>query len=65
MKTTYRVTKGCCGCGTCVYECPSDAITLTVEGGAAIDPALCTGCGACYENCASEAIERVENTEEE
>jgi ferredoxin len=65
MKTIYRVTKGCCGCGTCVFECPAEAISLTVKDGATIDRERCTACGACYENCASEAIERIEAKEEE
>jgi ferredoxin len=60
MMTKYRVSKGCCGCGTCVYECPVHAIRMTVSGGAQIDENACTGCGACYDNCASEAIERIE-----
>ena len=59
----YRVSKGCCGCGTCVFECPEEAITMTVKGGAEIDEEACIGCGACYENCASEAIERIEKEE--
>jgi ferredoxin len=63
--TVYRISKGCCGCGTCVYECPVGAITMKVEGGAEIDEEACTGCGACYDNCASEAIERIENDNED
>ena len=63
MRVVYRVSKGCCGCGTCVYECPEDAISMRVEGGAVIDESKCTGCGRCADNCASEAIERVEITE--
>lgn len=63
--TKYRVSKGCCACGTCVYECPVQAITMKVIGGAEIDEEACTGCGACYDNCASEAIERIEDKEQE
>lgn len=65
MTVTYRVSKGCCACGTCVYECPVQAITMKVTGGAQIDEDACTGCGACYDNCASEAIERIEHNERE
>jgi ferredoxin len=55
----YRVSKGCTYCGTCIYECPVDAIELT-DAGAVIDEGTCIGCGACYDNCASEAIEAYE-----
>ena len=65
MRIIYRVSRGCCACGTCMYECPVEAITMTVAGGAEIDQDACTGCGACYDNCASEAIERVEIKDQE
>ncbi len=56
MSKIYRVTKGCTGCYTCIYECPGGAISFGMEG-AVIDEEKCVGCGICYENCASEAIE--------
>ncbi len=61
----FRIARGCTFCGTCVYECPAGAVTMT-GAGARIDTAVCTGCGACYRNCASEAIEPIdeETTEE-
>ena len=52
----YNVTRGCTFCGTCLFECPRQAITLGKEG-AVINQKICIGCGQCYENCASEAIE--------
>lgn len=52
---SYVVARGCTYCNTCLFECPSDAITMTNEG-ARIDPELCTECGTCVEQCASEAI---------
>ena len=60
MAVKYRVSKGCTFCGTCVYECPVQAIRMDRKRGAVIDEEKCTGCGTCYENCASEAIERIE-----
>ncbi len=55
MSITYQVTRGCTFCGTCVDECPIEAIEMGLEG-AKIDQEKCTGCGVCEENCASEAI---------
>lgn len=47
----------CSGCGTCVDECPSEAITLDEEKGiAVIDNDECVECGACEEACPSQAI---------
>ena len=47
----------CTGCGTCVEECPSEAITIDEEQGCAvIDEEECVDCGACEEVCPSEAI---------
>ncbi len=66
MRRIYTVDRGCTFCGTCIFECPAQAITLE-KNGAVIDPGKCTGCGRCYENCASEAIsvyEKEENKKE-
>jgi NAD-dependent dihydropyrimidine dehydrogenase PreA subunit len=38
----------CNGCGACVSECPTDAITLT-DGRALVDANLCDGCGSLEE----------------
>ena len=44
----------CTACGTCIDECPVDAIT---EGDIyVIDPEVCTDCGTCAEVCPTEAI---------
>jgi NAD-dependent dihydropyrimidine dehydrogenase PreA subunit len=53
----------CNGCGACVPECPTDAITLT-DGKALVDVALCDGCGSleekhlrlCLQVCPVEAL---------
>jgi NAD-dependent dihydropyrimidine dehydrogenase PreA subunit len=53
----------CNGCGACVQECPSDAITLT-DGKALVAAALCDGCGSleeghlrlCLQACPVEAL---------
>ncbi|MDD3042020.1 MAG: 4Fe-4S binding protein [Methanosarcinaceae archaeon] len=48
----------CTGCGSCVDECPVEAITLDEdEGFAVIDADECVDCGACIDTCPSEAIE--------
>ena len=52
----YVITDGCIACGTCVDECPVEAIS---EGDDKynIDPELCTDCGACADACPTDAIE--------
>jgi len=51
----FRITEDCIACGSCVDECPADAIT---ESGDifAIDQDECTECGTCMEVCPSDAI---------
>ena len=50
------VTKGkCVACGTCVRECPVDAITLGTV--AAIDSGKCIGCAHCIAICPNAAID--------
>ena len=44
----------CIGCGVCVEECPSEA--LTVDDICAVDESLCVDCGSCVEACPVEAI---------
>jgi Pyruvate/2-oxoacid:ferredoxin oxidoreductase delta subunit len=53
----------CVGCGTCINECPTGAISLS-DGEALVDSALCDGCGSfdeiydrvCVEICPNEAL---------
>jgi len=50
----YKISDECIACGTCIDECPGDAIT---EGDIyLIDPDLCTDCGSCAAVCPVEAI---------
>ena len=55
-KTTmaYVIGDDCIACGTCIDECPSEAIS---EGDKySINPDLCVDCGTCAGVCPSEAI---------
>jgi len=50
----YKISDDCIACGSCISECPAEAIS---EGDIyKIDPATCTDCGACTEVCPVEAI---------
>jgi len=51
----YKITDACTECGSCVPECPVEAIA---EGSPyTIDADACIDCGACAEVCPVEAIE--------
>ena len=53
-KMAYVITEDCTACGTCIDECPVEAIS---EGDIyKIDPDLCTDCGACADVCPVDAI---------
>ena len=50
----YVISDDCTACGTCLPECPSEAI---LEGDIyKIDADACIDCGACAEVCPTEAI---------
>ncbi len=50
----YKISEDCIACGTCLPECPVDAIA---EGDVyVIDAEACTDCGTCVEVCPVEAI---------
>ncbi|MCK9452999.1 MAG: 4Fe-4S binding protein [Bacteroidales bacterium] len=50
----YKINDDCTACGTCIDECPVEAIS---EGDIyVIDPDVCTDCGACADVCPVEAI---------
>ena len=53
-KMAYVINDDCIACGSCVDECPIEAIS---EGDIyKIDPDTCTDCGTCADVCPSDAI---------
>jgi ferredoxin len=53
-KMAYIINDDCTACGTCIDECPVEAIS---EGDIyKINPDECTDCGACADVCPVEAI---------
>lgn len=54
-KMAHKISEtDCTACGTCISECPVEAIS---EGDFyVIDPEVCTDCGACADVCPVEAI---------
>ncbi len=54
IQMAYVITEDCTACGTCIDECPVEAIS---EGDIyKINPDECTDCGACADVCPVEAI---------
>lgn len=50
----YKITEDCVACGSCIGECPVEAIS---EGDIyVIDADTCISCGACAEACPTGAI---------
>lgn len=50
----HFITDSCVACGTCIDECPVEAIS---EGNIyVIDADTCIDCGACANVCPTEAI---------
>lgn len=50
---------GCLGFGTCVKNCPFDAMTMSEDGLPIIDLNRCTGCGKCETVCPKSVIHMV------
>jgi len=56
-KMAYVISEDCIACGSCISECPVEAIS---EGDIyVIDADVCTDCGTCADVCPSEAISPV------
>ena len=53
--TMKACSVGCIGCGICVKNCGSDAISVA-DFHASIDYSKCVGCEACMEKCPKKAI---------
>lgn len=52
-----RVCKDAClGLGTCIKECPRNAISFTKDGSIKIDDTLCIGCLSCKKICPTGVI---------
>ena len=49
------ITDDCVSCGTCVEECPTDAISQG-DTKYVIDADACVDCGACEAGCPTGAI---------
>ena len=50
----HVISDDCIACGTCISECPVEAIS---EGDIySINPDICTDCGTCAEVCPTGAI---------
>ncbi len=54
---TFTISEGCIGCGTCIKECPADAIIGEAKEVHIIDQEICIKCGACQEVCPVDAVE--------
>jgi NAD-dependent dihydropyrimidine dehydrogenase PreA subunit len=51
----HKITEECVACGSCLPECPEEAIE---EGDIyVIDPEKCSDCGNCAEVCPTDAVE--------
>lgn len=51
----HKINDECVACGTCIEECPEEAIT---EGDVyVIDAGKCSDCGSCLEVCPTDAID--------
>ena len=51
----YVITEDCVACGTCLPNCPVEAISEG-DGKYVIDADTCVDCGTCAGVCPSEAI---------
>lgn len=49
--------KECVACGSCLSQCPRNAITIWKGIYATINTSLCVGCGICVKICPASSIE--------
>ncbi len=56
---TYGIDSGkCTGCGLCMKNCPSDAITGEKKQSHVLDTGKCIKCGICYDVCRFDAVRK-------
>ncbi len=55
-------TYACLGYGDCVKVCPRDAICMSDNNIAVVDPRKCIGCGLCVSECPSNIIALIKDT---
>lgn len=51
----YKISSDCTACGSCMSECPIEAITAG-DPMYVIDADACIDCGACESSCPVDAI---------
>lgn len=51
----YKISTSCIACGSCICECPVEAISAGDIY--VINPEKCIDCGACVAGCPTDAIE--------
>lgn len=56
-KKIAQVDNLCVACGTCIKECPFNAISIKNGRKAKIDLEKCVGCGKCSKICPASVIE--------
>ena len=49
----------CCGCGTCVTNCPADALAFDAEGKVVWDSARCVQCDTCIKVCPHDSSPKI------
>lgn len=54
----HVITDECISCGSCIEECPTQAISESNDV-YAINPELCTDCATCKDNCPADAIKEI------
>lgn len=50
---------GCIGLGSCIKQCPVDAIHISADSLAVVDPELCIGCRKCIPVCPTGVIQMI------